>query len=135
MFVKFMFADEWQDRADRGIGIANPTWDQVRAAIANLDGKRKTMVNVAAKQGSDEYMLIAGKWNDRCLVNSTKDNLDFYSLVDPTRSSSKLLLYVGGQNGEYEERKCVPVDWALEAASHFFETGELKPSMNWVSDY
>ena len=80
-------------------------------------------------------MLVAGQWNGRCLVNATKDNLDFFSLVDPAGSGKKTMLFVGGQDGEYDDRKCVPVGWALEAAEHFFETGELKPTMNWVSDY
>jgi Immunity protein Imm1 len=135
MFVTFMFADEWQDRVDHGTGVANPTWNQIKAAIAALDGKRKTMVSIADKQGSDHYMLVAGQWDGRCLVNATKDNVDFFSIVDSSRSSKKLMLYVGGQDGEYEERKCVPVDWALEAAEHFFQTGELKSTMSWASDY
>jgi hypothetical protein len=135
MFVKFMYADRWQDRSDHGSGIANPTWDRVRQAITALDGKHRTMVNIADKEGSDHYMLIAGQSNGGCLVNTTKDNLDFLSLVDPAGSSNKRTLYIGGQDGEYEERKCVPVTWALEAAEHFFETGEMKSTMNWESDY
>jgi hypothetical protein len=135
MFVKFMFADEWRDRADHGAGLANPTWDQVKQAITALDGKQRTMLTIADKEGSDHFMLIAGQWNGRCLVNATKDNLDFFSLTDPAGSSNKRTLYVGGQDGEYEERKCVPLAWAVEAAEHFFETGDLKSTMNWASDY
>ena len=130
-----MFADDWQNRADHGIGISNPTWDQIKKGIIALDGKRRTMVSIADEQGSDHYMLIAGQWDGRCLVNATKDNLDFFSLVDPARSNKKVMLYVGGQDGEYEERKCVSLAWAMEAAKHFYETGELKPTMNWVSEY
>jgi hypothetical protein len=135
MFVKFMFADEWHDRTDRGTGMANPTWDQVKQAIAALDGKQRTMLTIADKEGGDRYLIVAGQWDGRCLVNATKDNYDFFSLVDPSRSTDKRMLYVGGQNGQYEERKCVPLDWALEAAEHFFEAGEMKPAMNWGSDY
>lgn len=135
MFVKFMFADEWRDRTDHGIGVANPTWDQVRQAITALDGKRRTMLTIADKEGSDHYMLVAGQWDGRCLVNATKDNLDFLSLADRAGSTNRRSLYVGGQDGEYEARKCVPLTWVLEAAEHFFETGELKSTMNWISDY
>lgn len=130
-----MSADKWNDRANGGVRLVNPTWDQIRQAIAALDGEQKTVVGISDKEGSDHYMLVAGQWDGRCLVNTTKDNLDFFSLVDSSRSSDKRMLYVGGQNGQYEERKCVPADWALEAAQHFFETGEMKPAMNWVSDY
>ena len=134
MFVRFMSADHWQDGTNHGVRISNPSWDQVREAIQALDGKHKTMVGITDKEGSDHFMLIAGQWNGRCLVNATKDNLNFFSLTDPAGSSNKRTLYVGGQDGEYEERKCVPLAWVLEAAEHFFETGELKPTMNWASD-
>jgi hypothetical protein len=135
MFVRLMFADEWRDRADHGTKVADPTWNQVQQAIANLDGKRKTMVVLSDKEGGDRYMIIAGQWDGCFVVNATANNLDFFSLVDPTRSTNKRTLYVGGQNGEYEERKCVPLEWVLEAAQTFLETGELKPTMNWQSDY
>jgi hypothetical protein len=100
-----------------------------------LDGKKRTILTIADKEGSDHYMMIAGQWNGRCVVNATKDSFSFFSLVDASRSADKHMLYVGGQDGEYEERNCVPSAWALEAAKHFFEVGELKPCMNWVSDY
>lgn len=135
MFVKFMFADEWQDRSDHGIGTTNPSWDQVRQAIAALDGKRRTMVLLSDKDGGETHMGISGQWDGDFMVYATKDNLDFSSLVDAARSGNKLMLYVGGQDGEYEERKCVPLAWTLQAAEHFFETGELKSTMNWQSDY
>lgn len=134
MFTKFMFTDEWQDRADHGIGIASPTLNQVKQAIASLDGKRRTIVLLSEKDGCDAHMGVSGRWGRDFMVYATKDNRNFFSLVDSTRSSDKVMLYVGGQDGEYEERKCVPLTWALEAAEYFCETGELKSTMNWVRD-
>ena len=135
MFVRLMTVDDWRDRADHGITVADPAWDQVKQAILALDGKQRTMITLSDKQNSDTYMIIAGQWDGRFLVNATKNNFDFYSLIDPARSTNKQTLYVGGQDGEYEERKCVPLAWAMEAAEAFFETGELKSSMSWRSDY
>lgn len=135
MFVRLMTSDDWRDRADQGITVGDPTWDRVKEAIVALDGKEKTMVTLSDRQDSDSYIIIAGQWNGRFLVNATKDNHDFYSLIDPARSTAKQTLFVGGQDGEYEERKGVPLAWALEAARVFFETGELKSSMNWISDH
>jgi|SRR5215213_3198322 len=135
MFVKQMSADEWEDRADHGSVLAEPTWEQVRQAIDALDGNRKTLLTISDAEGSDHYMLIAGRWDGRFMVNATKDNFDFFSLVDPEQPGDLLTLYVGGQDGEYEAGKCVPRAWAEEAARYFFETGDLKPGMNWVSDY
>src|SRR4051812_39090648 len=119
MFVKNMFADEWFNRTDQGIEIANPTWPQIRNAIEEIDGIRKTLVTISDRHDSGHYMIVSGKWNGRCLVNTTKDNLAFFSLVDSTLTTNKILLFVGGQDGDYEERKCVPIDWALKAARRF----------------
>lgn len=135
MFVKHMSADEWEDRNDRGSVVAEPTWEQVWQAIAALDGTRKTLVGMSDAEGSDHYMLVTGQWDGRFMVNATKDNFDFFSLIDPDHTGGPLTLYVGGQDGEYEAQKCVPRAWAEEAARHFFETGDLKPGLNWVSDY
>lgn len=86
MFVRLMTADEWHGKKDRGISIDGPTWDQVKQAILALDGRQKTLVTLSHKQGSDTFMIIAGQWDGRFLVNATKDNCDFYSLIDPDRS-------------------------------------------------
>ncbi|HEX6623914.1 MAG TPA: hypothetical protein VF064_09385, partial [Pyrinomonadaceae bacterium] len=60
MFVKYMYADEWEDRADHGSGVTDPTWEQVRQAITALDGRRKTMLSIADGEDSDHYLLVAG---------------------------------------------------------------------------
>jgi hypothetical protein len=135
MFVKSLFADNWVNRNDTGVDKINPTWEQVKKAILNLNGKSKTMVLLSDRPGGDKYLGVCGKWDECFLVNSTSDNVDFFSLVDKGRSNKKITLFVGGQDGDYAENKCVPLDWVLEAAEHFFETGELKPDMNWVSEF
>jgi hypothetical protein len=135
MFVEYMLADEWHDRVDHGTGMSHPTWEQVRAAMRSNDGVHTTIVGMSDKNGSDHYMLIAGHLEGRYLVNSTKDNREFFSLVDNTRSDEKKTIFVGGQNGEYEDRKLVPLAWALEAAAYFYKTGDLSPHLNWVSEF
>lgn len=135
MFVRFMFADEWENRTDVGKGTIDPTWCQIEQAIAALDGKRKTMVLLSDREGGNHHMGISGQWGGRLMAYATRDNIDFFSLIDSSRSRTKRTLYVGGQDGEYEERRCVPLDWVLEAARSFAETGELNPTLNWKSDY
>ncbi len=135
MLVNRLSTDEWCERTNNGIEISNPTWDQVRNAILSLDGKRKTVVTLSDCHCEGKYMIVAGQWDKKYMVNATSDNIDFFSLVDPARSKSKLLLYVGGQTGDYEERKCVLASSAIEAAEEFYRTGNLKNGMNWESDY
>lgn len=135
MFVKSMFADEWRDRADHGVEIPNPTCEQIEQAILQLDATNKTSVFLSDKPQSESYMAISGPWNGRYMVNVTIDNCDFFSLLDSSASTNKVLVFVGGQDGDFEERRFVPLEWALEAARCYYETGERKPTMNWVSDY
>jgi hypothetical protein len=135
MFAIRMHVEQWQDRADIGATIRAPTWQQVESAILALDDRSKTGILLSADGNCDNYMIVAGNRSAGYMVNATDNNWDFCCLVDPARSTTKRVLYVGGQDGEYPENKLVPLEWALEAAKHYLETGERKPSMNWVSDY
>jgi hypothetical protein len=117
------------------VDLVYPSWEQVKKAILSLDGERRTMVTLSDRQGGDSSMLISGQWNGRFMVSATPNNYDFFSLIDRDRSNKKITLFVGGQNGDYEECRCVPLEWTLEAGEFYFETGELKPSMNWVSEF
>ena len=135
MFVDSLFAEKWEDRADHGVETINPTWDQVKQAILNLDGRTRTTVLLTNQAINDHYLGISGQWDGSFMVNTTPDNHDFFSLVDSSRSTRKVTVFVGGQDVELEEQKCVPLEWALEAAEHFFHTGERKPTMNRVSDF
>src|SRR6185503_14887143 len=135
MFTKLLETDEWAVRRSVDRAVTNPTWSQVTEAITDLDGKSRTIVILSERPESDHYMIVAGSWEDLYMVNATKDNSDFWSLVDPDGSTNKRMVFVGGQDGEYEERMFVPLPQALEAARTFYETGEFDPSLNWESDY
>lgn len=135
MFVHLMMTDDWRNRVDHGISIAEPTWAEVRLAIEGLDGRHRTTVTLFDKEDSERYLIIAGQWAGKFMVNATIDGNDFFSLVDSSLPKDRKILFAGGQDGDYEERKCVPLLWALEAAQTFFETGELNPALAWLSDY
>lgn len=134
MFTKVLQIDAWGDRSAVGATITNPTWSQVTEAITGLNGKTRTIVMLFESPDSDNYMIVAGSWENLYMVNATKNNYDFWSLVDPDGSMNKRIVFVGGQNGDYEERKFIPLPQALEAARTFYETGELDPSLNWKND-
>jgi hypothetical protein len=120
MFAKVLTTDKWENRDDEGISIANPTWDEVKHAILNLDGQNKTLAVLSDDPDSVSSMIIAGQWDNRFMVNATTDGESFFSLVDPTGSKNKRILYVGGQDGDNEERMLIPLDLALVAAQTFF---------------
>lgn len=99
MFVKFMSADAWKERVDYGLNLAAPSWDQVRDAILALDGISRTTVGLSDKEDDGRLMIVAGQWDGRLMVNVTLDNVDFFSLVDPSRTTANRILFVAGQDG------------------------------------
>ena len=135
MFTKILEIEEWVNRMDVGPTITNPTWSQVNKAITDLDGKTRTIVMLYERPESDAYMIVAGSWEDLYMVNATKNNEEFWSIVDPKGSTNRRMVFVGGQDGDYEERMFIPLPVVLEAAQTFYETGEFKSSLNWESDY
>ena len=131
MFTKHLDIDQWAGRHKIDRAITNPTWSQVSEEITSLDGESKTMVILTDRPESDYYMIVAGCWEGGYMVNATKNQLEFFSIVDPDGSTTKRLVFVGGQDGDYEERMFIPLPQALEAARTFYETGEFDPTLNW----
>ena len=134
MFVRSMYFDNWAGHASNGTSLENPTLRDVLASIEALDGRSRTTVILSDAAQSDHYMGISGQWNGQYMVFVTKDNVRFVSLVDPQRSASKVTLFVGGQDGEFAERKLVTGDDVAAVASEFFETGCAKPGMPWEEE-
>jgi hypothetical protein len=134
MFVRHLYTDEWQGGVDVGSGIVDPSWEAIQAAILALDSTSKTLVTIADREWSDYFLLVVGAWDGRVLVNSTKNSQIFFSLTDATRQEKMRTLLIAGQHEEYEEYKLVPIECAIEAAQHFYETGERKSTLNWRRD-
>jgi hypothetical protein len=133
VYVTSLQHDNWTNRRNDSSIVEHPSWADIEIAIRNLDGTHHTIVTLV--KNPNAYLTIGGQWNERFIVNATPDNYDFVSMVDPDGSPEKVLLFIGGQDGEYEKRKCVPLQWVLKAAKTYAETGELDSSVNWESDY
>jgi hypothetical protein len=93
--------------------IVNPRWEQVEAAVGSLDARNMTLVILApaAPKGppnGDHHMGIGGGKDDRCVVYLTENNLHFWNLEDVAKSKSetRILMLVGGQEGDYREAQC-----------------------------
>lgn len=134
MFAKQMIFDYWGGIADHGTTVVSPTWDQVRQAIDDLDGERRTMVTLSERPSSGVWLIVAGHCDERFLVTASTGADRHFTLVDAVAGRDMRVMFVGGQDGEYEAAKLVPRAWAVEAAQAFFETGELKHSMSWQED-
>jgi hypothetical protein len=126
-----MYCDEWVGISDRGIDIAEPSEEAIGAAIDALDGERKTMVTLYGP--GEEYLVVSGGSDGRFVVYATRDNQSFVVAINPAvvDKSSKVLLYIGGQEGDYPLRHVIGLAEALAAARSFAATGSLNESIHW----
>ena len=121
--------------------VGNPTWADVEKAIGALDAKNQTLVILApaAPKGppdGEQHMGIGGGKDGRCVVYITDDNLQFWNLEDPSKSGmrQRILMMVGGQEGDYREAQCVPRQWAVKAAREYFEHGVRARDLPWTQE-
>lgn len=130
MHVRSISTDHWTGVLNRETEFASPTWSIVETAIRNLDGKARTMVTLLCDD--EAHLTVGGGRNGQYVVYATRDNLNFFSLNGHDNASEKVLLFVGGQEGDYPRYSIVDVALALRAARTFFETGTLDTGLKWT---
>lgn len=131
MFVVDMTTEKWVDNQNKADLIENPSWNQIETAIRELDGEKHTLVTLGINE--DIYMSIGGGEN-KYIVTATSDNLNFYVLIDATKSQQVETLVVGGQKGNYSVNQCVDLLRCLLAARTFTELGKLDSLLIWEED-
>lgn len=131
MFVVDMTTEKWVDNQNEADLIENPSWNQIETAIRELDGEKHTLVTLGINE--DIYMSIGGGEN-KYIVTATSDNLNFYVLIDATKSQQVETLVVGGQKGNYPANQCVDLLRCLLAARTFTELGKLDSLLIWEED-
>jgi len=131
VFVVDMTTEKWVDNQNEADLIENPSWNQIETAIRELDGEKHTLVTLGINE--DIYMSIGGGEN-KYIVTATSDNLNFYVLIDATKSQQVETLVVGGQKGNYPANQCVDLLRCLLAARTFTELGKLDSLLIWEED-
>jgi hypothetical protein len=126
-----MTTEKWVDNQNEADLIENPSWNQIETAIRELDGEKHTLVTLGINE--DIYMSIGGGEN-KYIVTATSDNLNFYVLIDATKSQQVETLVVGGQKGNYPANQCVDLLRCLLAARTFTELGKLDSLLIWEED-
>lgn len=129
MFVTALSIDLWDGVTDEGDDIPAPSWQQIEAAIRDLDGKRRTIVTLAAE--AESHLTIGGGSSNRYVVYMTFDNMEFHNLLSGDRAEQVVKLFVGGQDGLYPDNTVIDITLALKAARGFAETGQPDPSCKW----
>ncbi|MCW3002034.1 MAG: hypothetical protein JWQ20_1332 [Conexibacter sp.] len=130
-FVKTLASDQWDGGDDRGETVVAPSLEQVRAAIAMLDGDRHTLVLVT---GDDEFpQLSVGGGNEGRFVAVYGDaNGDFWLLEGDAAARGTVTVVTGGQAGDFKAKFVVDRSVALRAALAFFGDGEPRSEGRWT---
>jgi Immunity protein Imm1 len=131
MFVTKFSVEDWVGNQNRGFVEQASNWQEIEAAIRELDGYHKTLITL---ETDGETHMAVGGGQDRYVVYMTFDNESFHYLVDPSKSDVEESLIVGGQEGFYPAKSCVDLNTALKAARAFAELGAMDESVVWKAD-
>ncbi|MBW4547795.1 MAG: hypothetical protein KME25_25620 [Symplocastrum torsivum CPER-KK1] len=132
MFVLDLSVEKWVGNRNESDFIENPDWNQIEAAIRELDGKSKTLVTLGVDD--EAYMTIGGGESGNYVVSVTFDNMSFHNLVDLSKPNATEKLVIGGQEGIYPAKICVDLLPCLLAARTFTESGKLDTLLSWQED-
>jgi hypothetical protein len=133
MFAKTLLTDIWGGPTDvKEDDVAAPSWEKIESAIRALDGRRRTMVTLAAD--GESHLAVGGGDSNRYVVYMTFDNMSFLNLLSRHRADKVVTLFVGGQHSQFPDNAVVDITLALRAAKTFAEAGQPDPSCLWSKD-
>jgi hypothetical protein len=127
MYAAMLSTDFWQGVRCDASDIAHPSPEDIEAAIKALDGMHRTTVN------DDANLAVGGGTGGQYVVYATFDNAFFFMLMSSEQSECKVLLFIGGQEGDYPKSIVVDLPLALAAAKSFAETGQIDMALQWRS--
>jgi Immunity protein Imm1 len=127
MYAAMLSTDFWQGVRCDASDIAHPSPEDIEAAIKALDGMHRTTVN------DDAHLAVGGGTGGQYVVYATFDNARFFMLMSSEQSECKVLLFIGGQEGDYPKSIVVDLPLALAAAKSFAETGQIDMALQWRS--
>jgi hypothetical protein len=129
MFINSLHADLWVSRADKGLTLDRPSWEDIERAIRQLSGNERT--SLILKRDEETHMSIGGGPDRYSVVVLIENRHGPFYLIDPSKSDAEIMLVVGGQSIDTPERMTVPLETILKAARVFSESGELEKSLAW----
>ena len=144
-YVHYLFIDSiWRlpPIEDPNSGrICDPTWDQIRAALLRVDGEVVRTIFVGQSAPSSDMPFDGngaqiGKELDGpgyFLHIYMPENHRVYVLIDETKPADEGRMFNNGQPVTGNAQESVSLAWVLKAGEYFFETGQLDPSLTWIS--
>ena len=113
----------------RDLCIEGPTWQQIIAAVSDLDGLHDVRL-----EGQDfyPYLVVCGGKESKYMVAYSTNNAAYY-LFDPhCRSQETFSISIGGQAAKYEADLCMNRETAMQAIWEFAQQGTRSSSVRWI---
>ncbi|HEY1068365.1 MAG TPA: hypothetical protein VGE52_19735 [Pirellulales bacterium] len=104
-----------------------PTWEQVEAAVRDLDSETQEQFGLILE---DDCYLQMSRFRGR-YVCSVRANDALHTLADPDRPNTEPLPAKPGED-TWPENECFPLETALEVAKWFYEKHEPSPQHFWT---
>lgn len=129
--MKRVYGDCWEQGEDYGIEINDPSWEEVRDLILQLDNEKKTLVTFG-DEDMEYYMAIGGGCGKYILYLSFDDEERIVELVNSKEEEECYMeRIVGGQRGLYPKNSCIGQREVLIAAETFFRNRTPDESLIW----
>jgi hypothetical protein len=105
-----------------------PEWREIEQAVLRMDGDLYNQTIMVIRD--DHYLLIGGGENGRFVCEAELSDGQ-YVLTDPSRLDDEVIPIMNGQLTDYVASHVVGLDPVIDAARHFFLTGQLLQSLRW----
>ena len=106
--------------------VAHPTWEQVEAAIRQLDNEAFNDLYLLPDANDSETYLCVGGGGGRYVLAGVLAGDRFPTLIDPNRPAEPTqLIRVGGQEGDYPANVVHDLNTTLQAVHAFWASGSF----------
>lgn len=108
--------------------VPQPTWEQIEAAVWQMDGHGRCEVSVMT---DDEHYLSLGGGADGIYVCQVETPQGSFVVRDLTQPGGQVVPVNDGQPSLYDARHVIDLGRALQATHYFATTGQMDPSLEW----
>jgi hypothetical protein len=124
--ISNMIFDNWSGVKNTEEVADSPVWGAIESALEKLDEKERTLISL---NRSDGMSLFIGGGNGRfiCVLSGENRNL----IAKSGAEEERLLVVVGGQEGDFRKRNVLSLDQAKSVASNYFNGRDDLNSAVW----
>ena len=108
--------------------IESPTGADVERAIEALDAETRTGLTL---DGHESSISVGGGRGSYVVFVTLGDEEEFWNLLSDPGKTGVTLINIGGQEGDYPNRRVVGKEQATLAALFFLANGRRDPALTW----